>query len=181
MSIGMKRGTVYLEEHQTAWEQNAMETIAELHKALSGLDADIQHVGSTSVKAIRAKPIIDIAVAADDLDEVVARSSRLAEYGIIFRFDERPVHLLYVKGDLERDTRTHHIHVVRKGSGEWINYLNFRDYLNADMNAARRYEAVKLELAELYPDDRELYTEKKSGTVARLLQEAAKWREKNPN
>ena len=180
MSIGMKRGTVYLEEHQSAWEQSAKDTIDELQKALKGIDADIQHVGSTAVRSVRAKPIIDIAVGVSDLDEVIARNDLLAEYGIIFRFDERPGHLLYVKGDFGRDTRTHHIHVVKIHSREWNNYLNFRDYLNADKAAASEYEAVKSHLAGLYPDDREMYTEEKGKTVSKLLLEAEKWRKQNP-
>jgi GNAT superfamily N-acetyltransferase len=84
---------------------------------------------------------------------------------------------LYVKGDFEKDTRTHHIHVVLKTSKEWKNYLNFRDYLNATPNAAREYEAVKEKLEAMYPDNREKYTAGKSEIIAKLLEEAEKWRE----
>ena len=179
MSIGLKRGTVLLEEHQLAWEENARETISEIQAALDGLKPIIQHVGSTSIKSIKAKPIIDIAVAVNDFDEVIARNNKLAEYDIVFRFDERPEHLLYVKGDFEADTRTHHIHVVLKNSREWKNYLNFRDYLNSNEQVALEYEAIKIEMAELYPNDRDLYLEGKSKIIPRLLLEAEKWREQN--
>ena len=180
MDIGMKRGTVFLVEHQPAWEREAQETIAEIQAALEGLNADVEHVGSTSVKSIRAKPIIDIAVAVDDFDEVISRSERLAKHHIVFRKNASPEQLLYVKGDCEADTRTHHIHVVLKGSGEWKNYLNFRDYLNANGRAALEYEAVKARLAEMYPNDRGAYTAGKGETVSRLLREAAIWRGQNP-
>lgn len=176
MSIGMKRGTVFLEAYQPEWEQSAAETIAELRTTLSGLDAEIEHVGSTSVRSIKAKPIIDIAVAVAELDAVTERNEQLARYGIVFRFREETGQLLYVKGDFAADTRTHHIHIMRKGSAEWENYLNFRDYLNAAPCAAAEYEAAKELLAAQYPDDRNAYTDGKKEVIARLLRQAAFWR-----
>jgi GrpB-like predicted nucleotidyltransferase (UPF0157 family) len=107
-------------------------------------------------------------------------NSKLAEHGIIFRFAESPEQLLYVKGDFEADTRTHHIHVVLKGSREWMNYLNFRDYLSADKRAASEYDALKSQLAKQYPDDRNAYTDGKSSLVSRLLLEAENWRKQDP-
>ena len=62
----MKRGTVYLEPHQKEWEIAAKETILTLKNILGDIAADIQHIGSTSIRTIKAKPIIDIAVAVND-------------------------------------------------------------------------------------------------------------------
>ena len=180
MSIGLKRGTVCLEEHQKAWEDSAKKTIADIRNALDGIDADVQHVGSTSIKSIKAKPIIDIAVGVPDFESVSARNDKLKEaciFPAIWNFDDHPEELLYVKGDFEKDTRTHHIHVILKTSKEWRNYLNFRDYLNAMPSAAREYEAVKEKLEAMYPDNREKYTAGKSEIIAKLLEEAEKWRE----
>ncbi len=176
MSIGLKRGTVYLSDHQITWAKNAKEAIDELYAELHDLKPDIQHVGSTSIVSIKAKPIIDIAIAVSDFEGIIARNDMLAAYGVIFRLDERPEQLLYVKGDFEADTRTHHIHVVLKNSREWMNYLNFRDYLNANHRAAVEYEAVKEQLAARYPNDRNAYTEGKQEIITRLLLEAEKWR-----
>ena len=64
MSIGMKRGTVYLESHRTEWETTAAETIRIIKNVLQDEAIDIRHVGSTSIKNIPAKPIIDIALSA---------------------------------------------------------------------------------------------------------------------
>ena len=85
MSLGLKRGTVYLEEHQIDWETNARETIDDLYAVLHELHPDIQHIGSTSIHSIKAKPIIDIAIAVNDYDEVIARNDMLLERNIIFR------------------------------------------------------------------------------------------------
>ncbi len=180
MSIGLKRGTVCIEEHQKTWEDSAEQTIADIQNALDGIDADVQHVGSTSIKSIKAKPIIDIAVGVPDFESVSARNDKLKKACIFpasWGFDDHPEELLYVKGDFEKDTRTHHIHVVLKTSKEWKNYLNFRDYLNAVPSAAREYEAVKEKLEAMYPDNREKYTAGKSEIIAKQLEEAEKWRE----
>ena len=181
MSIGMKRGTVYLESHQKCWEKSAESVMCDIRSALNGLDAAVEHIGSTAIRSIRAKPIVDIAVAVSDYNAVFARNVALEKAGIIFRLDERPEQLLYVKGDFENDTRTHHIHVVLQDSLEWQNYLNFRDYLNVVPTAAREYEAEKERLASLFPNNRESYVEGKCAIVAKLLKEAQAWRHRQQN
>ena len=161
----MKRGTVYLEPHHPEWERAAEETISTLKNILGSITADIQHIGSTSIKVISAKPIIDIAVAVNDYELILSKRDVLEKADIVFRFDERPEQLLFVMGDFEKDTRSHHIHVVLYGSDEWNNYINFRDYLNFNIKAAREYETVKLRLAEQYSDDRIAYTDGKQGQI----------------
>ena len=70
--IGLKRGTVKLCEHEKEWETEAQHTISRLKAILGDVIRDIQHVGSTSIPAIKAKPIIDIAVAVDCFDDILA-------------------------------------------------------------------------------------------------------------
>ena len=176
MTIGMKRGTVYLENHRDEWEMAAANTIKVIKNILGEFAADVRHVGSTSIKSIPAKPIIDIAVGVFDFDAVLSKKDELAAENIIFRFEERPGQLLFVMGDFEKDTRTHHIHVVKYGSEEWENYLNFSDYLNANPEAAEKYASLKKVLAENYPNDRIAYTETKSELISTLLDEARIWR-----
>lgn len=178
MSIGMKRGIVYLENHNPEWKRIAHRTINTLYDIL-GKDADdIQHIGSTAIQSIKAKPIIDIAVGVSDYEAILRKNTDLERQNIIFRFDERPEQLLYVMGDFIKDTRTHHIHVVRMHSAEWVNYVNFRDYLNADEYAAKEYERCKIGLAQRFSNDRSTYGNEKTKTIAKLLQEAAVWRGK---
>ena len=64
------------------------------------------------------------------------------------------------------------------GSDEWNNYVNSRDYLNSNIEAAKEYEAVKLRLAEQYPDDRIAYTDGKQEVIDRLLADARVWKRK---
>lgn len=69
--IGLKRGTIKLCEHEKEWETEAQNTISRLKQILGNVIKDIQHVGSTSIRSIKAKPIIDIAVAVDDFDNML--------------------------------------------------------------------------------------------------------------
>lgn len=177
MSIGMKRGTVYLESHRAEWETAAAETIRIIKSVLGDGAGDVRHIGSTSVRSIPAKPIIDIAVGVTDYEAAISKKDALEAEGIIFRFDERPEQLLFVMGDFENDTRTHHIHVVRYGSAEWENYINFSDYLNGNRSAAQRYADMKIALAKRFPNDRTQYTNGKSGLIEILLDEARRWRQ----
>ena len=176
MSIGLKKGTVVLEKHQKIWEENAIDTIASLFKIFKGTEVKIEHVGSTAVRSIKAKPIIDIVIGTDDFEKILEKDGQLKKEGFILRQDERPEQLLYVRGDLDDDFITHHIHVVLIDSSQWHNYLNFRDYLNSNAEVAKEYESLKEELSLLYADDRKSYTEAKSEFISRLLQEAEIWR-----
>ena len=129
--LGLKRGTVELIPHQTVWEEDAAKTILLLKSILNDAAIDIQHVGSTAIKNICAKPIIDIAVGVNSFNSIKPYIGLLEENGIIFRKEDVERQLLFVIGDFEKDIRTHHIHFVEWDSAEWNNYINFRDYLNA--------------------------------------------------
>ena len=85
MNIGLKTGVVKLLPHQTEWETNAEETITLMKTILGDTCIDIQHVGSTSIKHICAKPIIDIAVAVNELADILPYNDVLSKNGIFYR------------------------------------------------------------------------------------------------
>lgn len=177
--LGLKRGTVALWEHDPRWAERARHIIGQLRQVLGPAALDIQHVGSTAVRGICAKPIVDIAVGVADPSVLDGFEQALACRGILLRTrasDEEGGWLL-VTGDFLRDTRSSHIHVVAYRGEAWHNYINFRDYLNACEGAARQYEQRKIALAQRYPCDREHYTRGKEELIARLLQQARAWRE----
>lgn len=153
MSLGLKRGIVQLEPHDKQWDEAAIQTIKKL-KSILGDDAiDIQHIGSTAIPVIKAKPIIDIVVGVTDFDKVMLHNEQLRQVGIFYRGSDVERQLLYVMGDMENDTRTHHIHIVKWNGTEWKNYIHFRDYLNDNENMALQYQKVKEELESKYADD----------------------------
>ena len=133
-------------------------------------------MGSTAIRTICAKPILDIAVGVREPEDVMRFAEPLAEIGI--RCSKRDVaeQILFVMGDFARGTRTHHIHVVQWDGAAWHNYLNFRDYLNAFPEKAKEYEERKRTLAAEFADARGSYTAGKQTLIESLLKEAADWR-----
>ena len=84
----LKRGTVKLIPHQEEWDQNAKEMIGILFELLNDAAIDIQHVGSTAIQSIHAKPIIDIAVGVGELNDILPYIELLKQHGIIYRGED---------------------------------------------------------------------------------------------
>lgn len=172
--LGLKRGTVALYPHEKEWEDEAKCTIEKLKSILKETAVDIQHVGSTAVKSICAKPIIDIAVGVRSFDDILKYKDILEENGFYLRNSSIENQLLFVCGsyyDGTGDLQTHFIHVVIYESCEWQNYLLVRDYLNQNPEKAKEYEALKLKLTEECPVDsgREHYTAGKNDFIKSVI------------
>lgn len=176
--LGLQRGTVRLYPHETAWEAEAEHTIIMLQKLLGDDAKEIQHVGSTAVPAICAKPIIDIALAADSFDDVMKHLPKLQAAGFYYRAQNNiSGQKLFACGsfyDGTGDLQTHFIHVVLTDSEQWRDYILFRDYLNQHADTAKAYESLKLSLAEAAPVDagREQYLQGKKDFIAAVLRKA---------
>lgn len=178
--IGLKRGTVQLYEHEKEWEIEAQNTIARLKEILGDVIKDIQHVGSTSILTIKAKPIIDIAIAVDRFDDILAYEKELKDAGFYYRPKAQASirnQLLFACGNVYEgtgDLQTHFIHVVLTDSMDWINYINFRDYLNRTPSVAKEYEDLKVSLALHAPIDsgREKYLKGKHDFIVYTLRKA---------
>lgn len=178
--IGLKHGAVALYEHEEEWETEAQNTIEQLKNILGCVIRDIQHVGSTSISSIKAKPIIDIAVAVDDFNDVLKFENELRENGFYYRPQAQATlrnQLLFACGSLydgTGDLQTHFIHIVLTNSMDYINYINFRDYLNSNPSVAKEYENLKVSLAEKAPVDsgREKYLEGKHDFIVCTLRKA---------
>lgn len=175
--LGLKRGSVQLVEHQEGWHKLAAEAIAIIKAILHDVAIDVQHVGSTAIRGIHAKPIIDIAVGVKKVDDVKPYVDALQKAGIVYRKQDVEGQILFVMGDFANDFRTHHIHVVEWGSAEWNNYINFRDYLNEFSEKAKIYDALKCSLAQQFSGNRGNYTSGKHELIDCLLSEAAAWRQ----
>ncbi len=177
-AIGLARGTVALCDHRREWEIEAQNTISRLKAILGNVAKDIQHVGSTAVLSIKAKPIIDIAVAVDDFQDILAYEEELKVNGFYYRpKTDLGDQLLFASGsfyDGTGDLQTHFIHVVHTNSMDWVNYINFRDYLNQVPSAAKEYESLKVSLATQAPVDRgrEKYTAGKHDFIVSTLAKA---------
>ena len=179
MAIGLKRGTVVLSDHDSQWETIAAQTIKQLWRVFGSVAKDIQHVGSTAIINIQAKPIIDIAVAVDDFTEVDALIPALENAGFLRRHWETDDQMLFAVGDYVKPDGmvTHFIHAVKTDSTDWHNYINFRNYLNANPSIAKAYETLKVRLAAENPLDkgREKYIAGKAEFIKQTLQDALSW------
>ena len=148
---------------------------AQLRAALEGEPiAGLEHFGSTAIKGLGAKPIIDILIAVPSLPAARANFPlRLATLDYVF-WAENPKtdRLFFVKGMPPYGMkRTHHVHVTEP-AGEMWQRLAFRDYLRNHPDEAARYERLKRKLAVEHKSDREAYTAAKSGYVEGIMRRA---------
>ncbi len=150
--IGLKKGTVKLVPHQREWNENAENIVRLLRQLLGDTALDIQHIGSTSIFSIHAKPIIDIAVAVHGVNDIIPYVEMLKQHNILFHEQAVAGQIFFVKEN--GDMRTHHIHIVKWNGAEWNNYINFRDYLNAVPEKAMMYDDFKQKLAIQFSNDR---------------------------
>lgn len=169
---GLKRGTVSLSPHDPAWAEQARETIDVLREVFGSAAVDIQHIGSTAIEGIQAKPIIDIAVGVKSMEGLPLE--RLVERGFQERYNRFSSNLLYVL-ETPDSIRTHQVHILVYDSLQWHNYVDLRDYMNAFPEKAREYEALKLRLVEECDNVQTAYTDGKHDYMERTLAEARDW------
>jgi GrpB-like predicted nucleotidyltransferase (UPF0157 family) len=167
--LGLHYGTIRLVRADPGWSAIAEEVAATLRSALGGEAAAVEHIGSTAVAGLLAKPILDFAVgivagvAVSDVAEAISdlgwisRGDAGADGGWVFVLEDAPWY------------RVAHAHAVEHGGEQWRRYLQLRDMLRRSVVARRAYEQTKQRLVTECPNDREQYTSGKTGTVRRLL------------
>ncbi len=167
--IGLERGKVRLVPYEPEWARLFEEEARLLLSALGDRALRIEHVGSTAVEGMDAKPLIDLMVGVEDLGAARELAPALERIGYAWRTDRgSPDHLLFVRGS--ESARTHYLKLSEPGSGYWTDTLLFRDYLRAHPEAAAEYAELKRELAGRYPEDRGAYTAGKERFIERILE-----------
>ncbi len=132
----------------------------------------IEHMGSTSIPDLPAKPIIDIIVLVRDLDDAIAAVPALEATGYSYWADNPDkAKLFLVRGLPPSPHRTHHFHIYAN-PGEVQRHLAFRDHLRAHPDVREAYTALKTELAARFRNDREGYTSHKTGFIAEVVEAA---------
>lgn len=153
------------------WEQDFAQIRDELQKALGPLALTIEHVGSTAVRGLSAKPIIDIDIVIRDYSLFDAAVSALQEIGYFHEGDlgiaEREAFGYEGKDHLQK----HHLYVCPENSAELKRHIAFRDYLRAHPEAVKEYSRIKEEGARLFPNDIEKYIEHKAPFIRKIYQE----------
>jgi GrpB-like predicted nucleotidyltransferase (UPF0157 family) len=174
--LGLRYGTVKLVPHSLEWANAFREERARLTEALSEVRCEIEHVGSTAVPELCAKPILDIIIGVTVAIPIESVISAIQGVGYQYRGDARDAggHIFVRESDVQ--VRTHHVHVVELYGPQWHAYLLLRDFLRTNREARRVYVAEKQMLAERHSADRKAYTAAKDNVVRRLLAEAGRLR-----
>jgi GrpB-like predicted nucleotidyltransferase (UPF0157 family) len=136
----------------------------ELGEWISG---PIEHVGSTAIPGLVAKPVIDIMAGVGSLaasQGAIAAASRLGYAYFPYKSD-----LMHWFCKPSPAFRTHHLHLVPFNSAQWLDSLGFRDYLRGNPDVAAEYGALKRRLAKEYEFDREAYTEAKGPFIQQVI------------
>ena len=162
---------VVVEPYNESWQQDFLDIKAELEPALGELALRIEHVGSTSVPGLSAKPIIDIDAVMEDYLKLAAVVSALAAIGYIHEGDQGIPGREAFKYEGKEHLRKHHLYVCPADSAELHRHLTFRDYLRSHPEAVREYSRVKEEGAMLYPYDIDRYIDHKSPFIERIYSE----------
>ena len=158
---------VIIEDYDPQWPQLFEALRSRLSSVLNELAISIQHVGSTAVPGLAAKPIIDIDVLLRSSTDLPVVIRKLAELGYEHKGD------LGVAGREAFRAKSaaveHHLYVCWPGSREFDRHVTFRNYLRSHPAEANAYALLKRELASKFGDDREEYTQAKSEFVERIL------------
>lgn len=157
--------------HRAEWREIFEEEAARLRSALGVSILRVEHVGSTAVEGVEAKPLIDMMAAVERLEEARSLVPVLEGMGYEHRGDGGVRGRIFLaKGP--RSRRTHHLSLAEPTSDHWRRSLLFRDHLRAHPEAAEEYRDLKRELASKYPEDRESYTAGKYRFIERAIESA---------
>ena len=169
--VGLERGAVTLESHQPEWRRQYEKEVERLESIADDRLSGYEHIGSTAIDDLAAKPVIDLLAVVDDLSDARATLVPVLEnHGYEHRPGDIRGRLFLAKGP--RTNRTHYLSLTECNSDFHAEKLAFRDYLRENPGVAAEYESLKRELAENYPHDRESYTERKGSFVERILETA---------
>ncbi|MBB5914723.1 GrpB-like predicted nucleotidyltransferase (UPF0157 family) [Nocardia transvalensis] len=156
--------------YDSEWPRHARTAMTDITAALPGHFHDIEHIGSTAVPGLAAKPIIDLMASVRDLDVTVDREHILAALGYHREDNGMRGRLFYPRADASGRS-THHLHVVRVEDWDGQNERILRDYLRTHPDAAAEYGALKRQLAAEISDMNH-YTRRKTDLVQTLVDAA---------
>lgn len=161
---GVERYKVRVLPHNLAWKEEFLNAKEELLKCWNSNILSVQHIGSTAIKSICAKPILDIAVKLKSIEKM--STDQLIQLGYDYcgpQHGNSQYHLFVLRG--ENQISLQHIHCYDKSEEEFELLVAFRDYLNVHSETATQYDNLKKVLAEKYLNDRVAYTKGKEDFI----------------
>ena len=165
--IGVRHGKVELVRHDPEWAAMYRAEAARIHASCAGLVLAVEHIGSTSIPGIHAKPIIDLAIGVATLEDADKMEPGMRSLGYDYPRDVGiPDQYVFGRG---HPVRKYIAHVQVHESDHWNDYLIFRNRLRESPQLAKEYESLKLALAGEFKNDRATYGDRKAKFVAHVL------------
>lgn len=167
---GREERQIVIVEYDSKWSARFDELDLAIREAVEGVALSVEHIGSTSVPGLSAKPIIDVLLRVADVGDEDSYLAKLESAGFVLRVREGGHVLMRTP---EKDV---HIHVVSSDDPAVANYLDFRDWLRVDETDRALYTTVKKGLAAQKWTDMNYYAEAKTDVVSEILSRARMWR-----
>ena len=164
--IGLKSGKVKLLSYNPEWVKIFRKEEKILRNVIGDIEVNIQHVGSTAIPGIPAKPIIDIIIGVSSPKDVEKCIKPLEKAGYKYKGEERPGEYLFTKDPI------YCLHMTKFNNKTWNSYISFRNQLRANKKLANEYKNLKLKLAKKFPDDRESYHAGKVKFIEEVVKKA---------
>lgn len=170
MSLGLKSKTVKLLPNDHEWKNLYYLEKSKIEKLIGDKIISIEHVGSTAIKTICAKPIIDIAISLRKHEDGFECINLIESLGYVYRGECGIQGRYFFRTDDE--IVKFHIHMFEVTSLEWENQILFRDYLIENKDIAKKYQELKIKLMNVCFGNRDLYTERKGQFISETIEKA---------
>jgi len=174
--IGLEKGFVKVEKYNPQWQEEFNKEKKNLKKIFGDVAISIEHVGSTSVVGLSAKPIIDIAIGVDSLEDIAKVKEKILKFShYSIKENNTDGEILMRRGvpikpgEDKPSFITHFIHIMEIDSRKYKETLVFRDYLRKNKEVLKEYDDLKQKLAIKYKNERKTYTKAKDRFIKSIL------------
>jgi GrpB-like predicted nucleotidyltransferase (UPF0157 family) len=175
LPLGLEPQAARLVEYDPRWPELFDAEAGRLREVLGARIGAVEHIGSTSIPGMPAKPVLDLMASVATLEEAQRMIGELEAIGYLWGprdMQDVPDRRYFVR-NREDGASTHHLSLAEATSVFWRRQIAFRDYLRANLDSREAYAQLKRELAARFPADRPSYTEGKTGFVSQVLRAAA--------
>lgn len=169
-----RRFPVYLVEYDPRWPEMYEAEARSLKERFPDVIVDTEHIGSTAVPGLAAKPTIDLIAeitSFEDAEREIVPVLTAESIGYDYPNGPEPGHMAFWKGYLPETPIKYHYHMAPAGH-PLMERIHFRDYLRAHPETAKEYERLKYHLANVYRNDRDAYTDAKAEFIAKITERA---------
>lgn len=166
--MGLKIDEVKLEDYNSSWQQMFLDEKEQLESLFGNVALSIEHIGSTSVKGLKAKPIIDIAIGVNKLNDFLKVKYKFSNEPYSVKDNSTSDEILVCKKS--GDATNYLIHVMEIDSKRYQNTIIFRDYLRSNPKVLKEYQELKDKLAIKYKNNRPMYTASKKDFINSVIE-----------